>query len=209
MDYSRTSSILWVQVIDKKLEETKTKSVPDDGFPLSLLFPHPSSPSAYPINPVTVQALNYKLLGKEMLNLLLNLSSKKSTSQKPSDSPQITSSLMPFSSLKGWLKRVLKRAAPSKRDGPRHCRLLELPVELLECVLEHTTLTDKIILSQACKILRERLSTECRTSFMQSTSEEKMIIGDNVARRLPDFRLCITCSQLHRYLALIPIPWRQ
>lgn len=102
--------------------------------------------------------------------------------------------------LTDWIKRVFKRRWRLKAADlqPQSFQLLDLPPEILLCILDQATLIDGILLSQTCKALHELLSAKCRSLFYQSNN--RMSLRNEISWRLPEFRLCLRCDQLHRYV---------
>lgn len=90
----------------------------------------------------------------------------------------------PFAKLIYWKKQ-------------QESRLLNLPPELLECVLENTSLADRILLSQTCKGLHHRLAATCLLDFHQKPQQERWSIRNDISQRLPEHRLCTLCRELH------------
>lgn len=93
---------------------------------------------------------------------------------------------------------LLRHSPFRRRKAPQEYPLLSLPTELLECVLDHTSLPDRIILSQTCRGLHGFLKVECRSGFDQiENDEERMILRNDITQRLPEHMLCIPCRQIH------------
>lgn len=104
--------------------------------------------------------------------------------------------LHPPISRKAFLFKKKKRLDPPATATPK---ILDLPVELIQFIIEHLELHDGYLLSQVCRAMRRLIRNDWKRLVTRHlTYLERLDFFNGIALILPNHWVCAPCGQLHR-----------